>query len=305
MSKKTIATPATPATPVDVVPAVRADIEMSIGTMFADVTEKNVSEYATTEKTETGREVIALKVDTVNKKGEKVHVDVTDVADIGYITRIRSASVANKVSSLAIAANGGALWSNGDVKKKYGVTSAEGLNDVLKLGIGKDNARKWFDVGRKFLKVVDGVPAYKSGIPELPVSTLVYLCPLVEVDKETGAFNYDKFNDFIDKAGITALSSQADVRKAIADKKAPVEGTAKEKGTVKTDAVSYDNISRGGRIDLVKDAVDTIRRYVSEYGNADFEDMDDIITRLDGYVENQINARNTAKGDDLQTWEKV
>lgn len=269
MAKKTHAMETALEQETNVVPSYVADIETA-SDMF--VTAK--LDELETSKDLKGNEQQFLAY-SFERDGERITGKVTSVDDIGCIQRIRVASKVETASRLVISANIGHMINNGAFDK-YGVTSAEKLNDLLGLGLSQGMASKCSKVGKVFLDVdANGIPVYKDGIPHLPVSSLDYLAAFVDEikddEKKVIGYNYDRLADFIEQNGITDSTSQGTIKKLLPKKeggKKTVEGkkeTAGQALSVKT---------RAGYLTRAIEALSLVEKYITN-----FADIDDTIEK--------------------------
>ena len=255
---------------------------------------------------------------TKNKDGETITIKVTDAEDRKIINRVKAfTAVAGKLNintaydikelcdrkTVVTKEDGRIQYVT--AKDRYGVGSAEGLNELFNLGIGKENARAWVNVARKFLhRDEDGHVLYNDNVPELPVSTLVHMCALVK-ENEDGSYNYEDFDRFISDNGITALTSQGTVRKLLPSKGKPkvVDG----KGTVKPIAIPTDKTSRADNLTATISAWGIVSDYIKAYIDPkDWKGLDKSISQIGGIIENETNARNSEMGGELDAkWSKA
>lgn len=255
---------------------------------------------------------------TKNKDGETITIKVTDAEDRKIINRVKAFTAAAGKLNINTAYDIKELCDRRTVvtkedgtieyltaKDRYGVGSAEGLNELFNLGIGKENARAWVNVARKFLhRDADGHVVYNSNVPELPVSTLVHMCALV-TENEDGTYNYDNFDKFITDNGITALTSQGTVRKLLPTKGKPkvVDG----KGTVKPIAIPTDKTSRADNLTATISAWEVVAKYISSYVDAtQWKGLAKSVEQIAGVIESETNARSAEMGGEMDTkWSKA
>ena len=255
----------------DVVATVAVELEDAVREMFSDVDSSKLPQEVN-EKTNVSQGY--EEFEGVNADGDKVPVRVYDLTIISDIKCIRASMRANNITSLQTAARLSRLVAHG-AYQTFGVNSPEKLNEILHLGIGKENARKWLKVGQLFLDVKeDGTPTYKDidgqHVPHLPVSTLVFMTKLVKKDDETGELDYTEFFDFVKQNNITALSSQGTVRGLLTTSK-PKEEKSDNESETDTDATA---IAQGSTR-----ATDLARSLKG------FESIDDYVTRFKGSKE--------------------
>lgn len=255
---------------------------------------------------------------TKNKDGETITIKVTDAEDRKIINRVKAFTAAAGKLNINTAFDIKDLCDRKTVvtkedgtiqyvtaKDRYGVGSAEGLNELFNLGIGKENARAWVNVARKFLhRDADGKVVYNDNVPELPVSTLVHMCALVK-ENEDGTYNYDDFDKFVSDNGITALTSQGTVRKLLPSKGKPkvVDG----KATVKPIAIPTDKTSRADRLTATISAWGIVSDYIKAYiDSKDWKGLDKSIDQIGAVIGNETNARNAEMGGDQDAkWSKA
>ena len=255
---------------------------------------------------------------TKNKDGETITIKVTDAEDRKIINRVKAFTAAAGKLNINTAYDIKELCDRKTVvtkedgtiqyvtaKDRYGVGSAEGLNELFNLGIGKENSRAWVNVARKFLhRDTEGKVVYNDNVPELPVSTLVHMCALVK-ENEDGSYNYEDFDKFISDNGITALTSQGTVRKLLPSKGKPkvVDG----KGTVKPIAIPTDKTSRADNLTATISAWGIVSGYINAYIDPkEWKGLDKSIDQIRSVIENETNARNSEMGGELDAkWSKA
>lgn len=255
---------------------------------------------------------------TKNKDGETITIKVTDAEDRKIINRVKAFTAAAGKLNINTAYDIKELCDRKTIvtkedgsiqyvtaKDRYGVGSAEGLNELFNLGIGKENARAWVNVARKFLhRDEDGHVLYNDNVPELPVSTLVHMCALVK-ENEDGTYNYDDFDRFISDNGITALTSQGAVRKLLPSKGKPK--VVDTKGVVKPIAIPTDKTSRADNLTATMSAWDIVTKYIKAYiDTKEWKGLDKSIEQIKGVIENEMNARNSEMGGEQDAkWSKA
>lgn len=251
---------------------------------------------------------------TTNKDGDTITIKVIDATDRKLINRIKTTAQATAKINLLTALDIRDLCDRKTyvtkedgtsafitAKDRYGVGSAEGLNELFNLGIGKENARAWADVARKFLhRNEDDMPEYNANVPELPISSLVYLKKLV-TENEDGTYNYEAFDKFINDNGITALTSQGAIRKLLPTlgKKKVVDTTA----NIKPIAIPTEKTSRADALTAVISSWDIINKYIT--ANIDmkaWKGLDKALSLIQGLIDNETNLRNTEAGDNPEKW---
>lgn len=255
---------------------------------------------------------------TKNKDGETITIKVTDAEDRKIINRVKAFTAAagklniNTAYDIKDLCDRKTIVTKEDgtiqyvtAKDRYGVGSAEGLNELFNLGIGKENARAWVNVARKFLhRDEDGHVLYNDNVPELPVSTLVHMCSLVK-ENEDGTYNYEDFDRFISDNGITALTSQGAVRKLLPSKGKPkvVDG----KATVKPIAIPTDKTSRADNLTATISAWEIVTKYIKTYiDTKEWKGLEKSIDQIKGVIDNETNARNTEMGGEQDMkWSKA
>ena len=209
---------------VEVVSTLAVELQEAVTGMFDSIDTSKLPQEVN-EKTQASQGY--MEFTGVNADGEEVPVRIYDVTLMEDVQVIRSASKAGNVVSLMTAARLARMVNRG-AYKTFGVNNPDKLNEILHLGIGKENARKWLKVGQLFLDIKeDGTPIYREidgqQVPHLPVSTLVFMTKLVTKDEETGEYDYSKFFEFVRNNNITSLSSQSTVRGLLTTKKTPEE----------------------------------------------------------------------------------
>lgn len=255
---------------------------------------------------------------TKNKDGETITIKVTDAEDRKIINRVKAFTAAAGKLNINTAYDIKELCDRKTIvtkedgtiqyvtaKDRYGVGSAEGLNELFNLGIGKENSRAWVNVARKFLhRDVDGRVVYNNNVPELPVSTLVHMCSLV-TENEDGTYNYDVFDKFISDNGITALTSQGTVRKLLPSKGKPK--IVDTKGVVKPIAIPTDKTSRADNLTATISAWDVVSKYINAYIDMkEWKGLEKSLDQIKGVIENETNARSAEMGGEMDSkWSKA
>lgn len=255
---------------------------------------------------------------TKNKDGETITIKVTDAEDRKIINRVKAFTAAAGKLNINTAYDIKELCDRRTVvtkedgtiqyvtaKDRYGVGSAEGLNELFNLGIGKENSRAWVNVARKFLhRDTEGKVTYNANVPELPVSTLVHMCALV-TENEDGTYNYDAFDKFITDNGITSLTSQGTVRRLLPSKGKPkvVDG----KATVKPIAIPTDKTSRADNLTATISAWEIVSKYIIAYIDpSEWKGLSKSMEQIKGVIESETNARNSEMGGEQDAkWSKA